>query len=232
MTVRLHKELQGEVPAPVRLRREARQAAWDASRTGFPPVRIPSTGRPPISRMSRPWADYPASVHPPEPGHPQHAGPRRGAGAGLACRACPAAPGSSGGWPAAPRTPGPGWKQDCAGWMDARGVHAGNRMDVLSIGLILAVCADIVRPCLPWLAASGVSPWALARNLERTRDQAGFARLREAIGDGASPGRGTARGHRRAAVVMAAKGGTLAEIDLRRLPGAARRRARGPQQDP
>ena len=56
MTVRLHKELQGEVPAPVRLRREARQSAWDASRTGFPPVQIPSTGRPLISRMSRPWS--------------------------------------------------------------------------------------------------------------------------------------------------------------------------------
>ena len=51
----------------------------------------------------------------------------------------------------------------------------------VTIGLILAICADIVRPGLRWLTASGISPWALARNLERTRDQAGLARLHERL---------------------------------------------------
>ena len=56
MTVRLHKELQGEVPAPVRLRREARQAAWDASRTGFPAR--PDPGDWPATHLAhdRSWA--------------------------------------------------------------------------------------------------------------------------------------------------------------------------------
>jgi hypothetical protein len=107
---------------------------------------------------------------------------------------------------------GAGWKQDCAGWMDASGVHAGNRMDELSIGLILAVCADIVRPGLPWLTASGVSPGALARSLERTRDRAGLSRLRKAVPDGAVSAGARHAAIRRAAVIMAAKGGTLAEI--------------------
>jgi hypothetical protein len=108
---------------------------------------------------------------------------------------------------------GAGWKQDCAGWMDARGVHAGNRMDELSIGLILAVCADIIRPGLPWLAASGVSAGALARNLERARDQAGLARLRKALGSSGPAAAGARHATiGRAAVIMAAKGGTLAEI--------------------
>ena len=175
MTVRLHKELQGEVPAPVRLRREARQAAWDASRTGFParpdPVDWPVTHlahEPVLGLITRP----PFTL--PNPGTRN----MQARGAGLALDWLAGFPGGT--WQqrwhaSGAEDAGAGWKQDCAGWMDARGVHAGNRMDELSIGLILAVCADIVRPGLPWLAASGVSPGALARNLERTRDHAGLS---------------------------------------------------------
>ena len=123
------------------------------------------------------------------------------------------------------------WKQGCAGWMDVRGIHAGNRMDELSIGLILAICADIVRPGLPWLTASGVSPGALARNLERTRDHAGLSRLRKAIDDGAVSVGARHAAIRRAAVIMAAKGGTLTEIvsgDFLELLDAERGPAAGP----
>src|SRR6266568_3051798 len=107
---------------------------------------------------------------------------------------------------------GKDWKQDCAAWMDTRGVRARQRMDLLSVGLILGICAGIVRPGLHWLAASGVSPWALGRNLERTRDQSGLSRLRAVLGDGtvAAGARHATIG--RAAIIMAAKGGTLAEI--------------------
>jgi hypothetical protein len=110
---------------------------------------------------------------------------------------------------------GPGWKQDCAaGWLDARGVRTGERMILLSIGLILAICADLVRPSLAWLAASGVSSWALARNLERARDPGGFAKLRAAVGG--AGGLVTAKARHvtvgRAAIIAAAKGGTLANV--------------------
>lgn len=212
MTVRLHKELQGEVPAPVRLRREARQAAWDASRTGFParpdPAGWPATHlshESALGLITRP----PFTL--PNPGTRN----MQARGAGLVLDWLAGFPGSTWQqrWQASgAEDTGAGWKQDCAGWMDARGVHARKRMDELSIGLILAVCADIVRPGLPWLTASGVSPGALARNLERTRDHDGLCGLRKAIGDGDVSVGARHAALRRAAVIMAAKGGTLAEI--------------------
>lgn len=221
MTVRLHKALQGEVPAPVRLRREARQAAWDCSRAGFP---------------ARPDGDWPATHlaqdlvlglitrHPftaPNPGTRN----MQVRGVNLALDWLAGFPGGT--WQqrwlaSGAEDTGAGWKQDCAGWMDARGVHAGNRMDELSIGLILAVCADIVRPGLPWLAASGVSAGALARNLERTRDQAGLARLRKALGNSGSVAAGARHATiGRAAVIMAAPAPSIpAARAAPRSPGA------------
>jgi integrase len=212
MTARLHKALQGEVPAPVRLRREARQAARDASRTGFPArpdcVDWPATHlahEPALELITRP----PFTL--PNPGTRN----MQARGAGLVLDWLAGFPGGT--WQqrwhaSGAEDAGAGWKQGCAGWMDARGIRAGNRMDELSIGLILAVCADIVRPGLPWLAASGVSPGALARNLERTRDRAGLCRLRKAIDDEAVSAGARHAAIRRAAVIMAAKGGTLTEI--------------------
>jgi len=212
MTVRRHKELPGEVPAPVRLRREARQAAWDASRTGFP-ARLDAVDWPATHLAHEPALDLITR----SPFTLPNSGTRnmQVRGAGLALDWLGGFPGGT--WQQRWHASGAeaakaGWKQGCAGWMDARGVHAGNRMDELSIGLILAVCADIVRPSLPWLTASGVSPGALARNLERTRDQAGLSRLRKAIDDGAVSVGARHAAIRRAAVIMAAKGGTLAEI--------------------
>jgi len=212
MTVRLHKALQSEVPAPVRLRREARQAAWNASRTGFPAR--PDPGDWPATHLAQGSALGLLTRPPftlPNPGTRN----LQVRGAGLALDWLAGFPGGT--WQqrwnaTGAEDSGAGWKQDCAGWMDARGVHAGNRMDELSIGLILAVCADIVRPGLPWLAASGVSAGALARNLERTRDRAGLSRLRKAIDDGVISAGARHATIRRAAVIMAGKGGTLAEI--------------------
>jgi hypothetical protein len=39
-------------------------------------------------------------------------------------------------------TAGPGWKQACIPWLDQHGIHARQRLDLLSIGLILMICAD------------------------------------------------------------------------------------------
>ena len=213
MTARLHKALQGEVPAPVRLRREARQAAWDASRAGFPAR--PDSGDWPVTHLAH-ESVMGLITRPPFTAPNPGTGNMQARGVNLALDWLAGFPGGT--WQQRWRASGAeyagaGWKQDCAGWMDARGVHAGNRMDELSIGLILSVCADIVRPGLPWLAGSGVSAGALARNLERTRDQAGLARLRKAIGDDGAVAVGARHATiGRAAVIMAAKGGTLAEI--------------------
>jgi integrase len=211
MTARLHKALQGEVPAPVRLRREARQAAWDASRAGFPAR--PGQGEWPAARLGH---DAVLGLITRPPFTAVNPGTRNGQvrGVNLTLDWLVSHPGST--WQerwlaSGAEDTGKDWKQDCAAWMDARGVRARQRMDLLSIGLILGICADIVRPGLHWLTASGVSPWALARNLERTRDQAGLSQLRAALDDAVAAGaRHATIG--RAAIIMAAKGGTLAEI--------------------
>src|SRR6266700_5758215 len=212
MTARLHEALQGEVPAPVRLRREARQAAWDASRAGFP-------ARPDQAEWlaTRLGHDAVLGLITRPPFTASNPGTRNGQirGVNLALDWLVSHPGGT--WQkrwlaSGAEDTGKDWKQDCAAWMDTRGVRARQRMDLLSVGLILGICAGIVRPGLHWLAASGVSPCALGRNLERTRDQSGLSRLRAVLGDGtvAAGARHATIG--RAAIIMAAKGGTLAEI--------------------
>jgi Phage integrase family len=204
-----------DLPAPVRLRRQARQAAWTASRAEFPPR--PAAGGWPAAGIGRAAALGMLSRPPFTLGNP---GTRnmQVRGVNLVIGWLAGQPGGT--WQqrwlaSGAEAAGPGWKQDCAtGWLDARGVRTGERMILLSIGMILAICADIVRPSLAWLAASGVSSWALARNLERARDPGGFARLRAAVDD--ADGLITAKARHltvgRAAIIAAAKGGTLADI--------------------
>jgi hypothetical protein len=203
-----------DVPVPVRLRREARRAAWSASRETFPPrsaaVEWPATG---FSRSTVLGLITRSPFTGANPGTRN----MRIRGANLAVGWLADRPGDC--WQqrwlaSGAEAAGPGWKQDCAaGWLDAHGVRTGDRMFLLSIGMILAICADLFRPSLRWLAASGVSAGALARNLERSRDRAGFARLRETV----SAGTGITDSARhatigRAAIIVAAKGGTLADV--------------------
>ena len=47
----------------------------------------------------------------------------------------------------------------------------------LSGALVVAICADLVRPSLGWLVAGAAGKGALTRNLARHRDPQGFARL-------------------------------------------------------
>ena len=83
--------------------------------------------------------------------------------------------------------------------------------------LITAVGAGIVRPSLAWLVAGGCEHAELARAMSALRDPGGFARLR-ALCDGGSAAAvsKTARTRtlRRAAVILAAKGGMLADITI------------------
>jgi hypothetical protein len=221
-------------PAPAELWREARRAAWTAARAAFPPRPAasgwPAThmGRDSLLRMlSRaPFAvDSPGSQR------------WRFRAARLAVAWLADQPGDT--WQqrwlaSGAEAAGQGWKQDCAGWLDDRGVHVGQRLDLLSVGLILAIAADAIRPSLGWLAAPGVSPWALARTLERSRDPAGFARLRAAV---AQAGRIAAKARHatigRAAIIVGAKGGTLGEVTAGDFPELldAERQGRGRPDD-
>jgi hypothetical protein len=213
MTARVDEAQTATTPAPVELWREARQAAWAAARATFPPRAMAADW--PGSHMERDSVLRLLSQLPFTLANP---GSRRGQLRGTALAVGWLADQPGGTWQqrwlaSGAQTAGPGWKQDCTAWLDDHGVRMRQRLDLLSIGLILLICADIVRPSLSWLAASGVSPWALARNLERSRDPAGFARLRAAVGEAGqitSPARHATIG--RAAVIVAAKGGTLAGV--------------------
>jgi hypothetical protein len=200
-------------PAPAELQRETRQSAWATARSAFPPR--PASNDWPAIHYSRDrvlglLARPPFAVD--NPGSQRW----RFRGGALAVAWLADQPGDT--WQqrwlaSGAESAGKEWKRGCARWLDSRGVHVGQRLDLLSVGLILAMAADIIRPSLSWLAAPGVSTWALARTLQRVRDPARFARLREAISHAselAVKARHVAIG--RAAVIVAARGGTLTEV--------------------
>jgi hypothetical protein len=201
-------------PAPAELQREARQLAWAAARAVFPPR--PDSGDWPATHDSR-EAVLGLLARPPFAVSNTGSQRWRFHGAVLAMAWLADQPGDT--WQQRWRASGTeqagkDWKHGCAAaWLDPRGVHVGQRLDLLSVGLILAMAADVIRPSLDWLAAPGVSTWALARTLEPGRDPAGFARLREAVsqaGQLAAKARHVTIG--RAAVIVAARGGTLADV--------------------
>ena len=112
-------------------------------------------------------------------------------------------------------TAGATWTQVAGGWLkQARGTQARGLV-LLPPALVTAVCAGIVRPSLGWLVAGGCDHAALARAMAASRDPAGFAQLR-ALGDGdrGATAAKTARTLRRAAVILAARGGVLAGITI------------------
>ena len=139
---------------------------------------------------------------------------RAGAAAGLARR--PGRRQLAGGWLASGADgAGAGWTQLAGGWLEqARGPQARGLV-LLAPALVTVVCADIIRPSPGWLVAGGCDHAGLARAMAASRDPAGFAQLR-ALGErdrGATAAR-TARTLRRAAVILAAKGGVLAGITI------------------
>ncbi|MGE5287523.1 MAG: tyrosine-type recombinase/integrase [Micromonosporaceae bacterium] len=107
------------------------------------------------------------------------------------------------------------WRQIPARWLEQRGQLAEWRRIAVSGALIVAICADIVRPSLRWLAARPTGPGALLRNMARTRDRDGFARLRSACGaDPQISADTTSRTLYRCANIAAAKGGSVADITI------------------
>jgi integrase-like protein len=109
---------------------------------------------------------------------------------------------------------GPEWRHISAGWLLGNSGNAPWRQPALSAALVTAICGDLVRPALSWLAADATTgKGALPRNMARSRDPGGLARLR-ALCD-ADPDVSPATGRLvlwRSSLIIAAKGGTLADI--------------------
>jgi len=110
---------------------------------------------------------------------------------------------------------GAGWRGVPARWLEGRGRRPERWLTALSVALRAAVCADVVRPSMSWLLGGGMADNYFARALAAERDPAGFARLGELLGAdpelSANARRLTVH---RAAVIVAAKGGTLGQVTI------------------
>jgi len=124
--------------------------------------------------------------------------------------------------------PGPTWQQrwlasgaDTAGdqwaagpeaWLRRRALFSADRLELMTSSLLVLVGADVIRPSLSWLLTGGKKR-KLARNMIFARDPGGFALLCQLCQDDPdiTP---AARGKVvfRCAVIIAAKGGMLADI--------------------
>ena len=109
---------------------------------------------------------------------------------------------------------GPDWAQHPEQWLRRQGKYPENRLRLMTSSLLAVVGADVVRPSLAWLLTSGKKR-NLVRNMVYGRDGAGFDRLRRlceqdpaishlAMGDTMF----------RSAVIVAAKGGMLADVTV------------------
>jgi hypothetical protein len=107
------------------------------------------------------------------------------------------------------------WRQTPIGWLHTRGRRSAWLPSELSSALLALIFADVVRPALPWLVCVPSIKSELAGGLALDRDPGGFARLREHCQ--ARPGipeRAARLTAQRAAVILAAKGGTLTNITV------------------
>jgi site-specific recombinase XerD len=106
------------------------------------------------------------------------------------------------------------WARGPARWLHERGRYSTSQLDLVTSSLLVAVGADLVRPSLAWLLTGGRKR-KLARNMIRSRDGDGFERLRLLChGDPAITPHAQGQIMFRAAVMIAAKGGTLSDITI------------------
>jgi integrase len=111
---------------------------------------------------------------------------------------------------------GAAWRQVPANWLRANGRWSPWRAYQLVGALPVLVAADVVRPSLAWLAGGGPAGGGLlVRNMAAARDPDGFAELvaRCDITPGAAKV-AKAQVLYRAALVLAAKGGSLKDVTV------------------
>ena len=107
------------------------------------------------------------------------------------------------------------WRQVPIAWQQARGRESRGLRAELSGALVVVICGDLVRPSLSCLVAGAAGKGSLTRNLARTRDPQGFARLRQLCdADPHVSAVAASLTLRRSAEIIAAKGGMLADITV------------------
>ncbi len=109
---------------------------------------------------------------------------------------------------------GADWPGFCRSWLTGRGHLAEWQRGALNRAVVVATTADVVRPSLSWLVGGPLAKnGGLVRSLARSRDPDGFERLKAHCDrdPDVSKSAGTLTLYR-AALIIAAKGGTIAEI--------------------
>ncbi|WP_241681627.1 hypothetical protein [Streptomyces sp. CB01881] len=107
------------------------------------------------------------------------------------------------------------WRRAPLDWLDRRGRQSGWLPSELSNGIKVLICADVLRPSLEWLVSVPSLKGDLAPGLALVRDRDGFAQLQthcDGRADLTAPSRRLVL--QRAAVLLAAKGGTVGDITL------------------
>ena len=115
--------------------------------------------------------------------------------------------------------PGDSWQQrwqasgaeDQPDWRRLVGGRPGAKpLPHLSPGLLVLICADVIRPSLGWLLRFAPARRGLAAEMARTRDTAAFAALAELCTQGRVGLQSGQQALTRVAVILAAKGGPVA----------------------
>lgn len=107
--------------------------------------------------------------------------------------------------------PGAQWARLPTEWLTARGesAHAG----ILGSGLLMLICADVIRPSMAWLISRGSC--TLATGIARYRDADGFAALDRVIAADPTVINANAQPAKaRIAVILASKGGRVADVTV------------------
>jgi site-specific recombinase XerD len=94
------------------------------------------------------------------------------------------------------------------------GPSATRPLGHLAPGLSVMICADVIRPSLPFLLASAGTRRNLALEMARTRDREGFAALIRSVDDGDLGLQAGQQALTRIACILAAKGGLIADVTV------------------
>lgn len=107
------------------------------------------------------------------------------------------------------------WRRTATTWLEGQG-HGPWRREATLEALPTAISADLVRPSLSWLVDGGAGTGGLlVRNLAASRDPDGFARLRTMCeSDNSVSTPLTTQVLYRSALILATKGGTLAQVTI------------------
>jgi hypothetical protein len=117
-------------------------------------------------------------------------------------------------WLASGAEAAPDWRDLVRTWRESRLGAPGGGLTHIGAGLLVLICADVIRPGIGWLLRCSPTPRNLAAEMARTRDAAAFAELAVLCQSGSAGTDARRVALDRIAVIMAAKGGGVTGITV------------------